>query len=213
MHTARNVFSLLTSNARKLAAVGVSIALTAAATNVAAVSCWRTYTGALVTTQTPTPPYGAVASVPCPFATTPAPAPRPPSNYEREQYRYQRPRAEGGMCSPNPVVYSCRRELGADTATTTRNRGYGVLNHSYLCVSTSSGIVCGGQTSDNLYGTGSNDNISVYRPSLCSAVSRDSAVARCVLGRLADPNRPQYGVVGPGTNCQEFAKETLASCR
>jgi hypothetical protein len=35
---------------------------------------------------------------------------------------------------------------------------------------------------------------------------------QCVIDRLDDPSRPDYGLAGPGTNCQEWADNVWQEC-
>ena len=37
-------------------------------------------------------------------------------------------------------------------------------------------------------------------------------IEKCLVGKFAAP-RPWYGLVGPGTNCQEWADDALSECR
>lgn len=201
-------------------ASGAVVASLLATSSVEALSCWRMNYGGTVSTTSPLAPYGAVAQVPCPGvqplvtppASMPAPKPPPENPYYQQQRDYQQNNIRaGGSCSSTPTVYACSRKLGNPTAGAP---GWGVFRHDYLCVQTSQGYVCGGQTTNNawMYGGQSADTQSVWNPQLCKPVSRDSSAASCVSRAFIEP-RPGYGLVGPGTNCQEWAKAVLDRCK
>ena len=194
--------------------------------------CWKLPSGEIVSTMSgSTPPERGAREVRCPREKVPSPPPPtvtsksdPRDTNVSTQQKYQRENIQrGGMCSVNPAVYRCTREIGASTATSTNQRRSGPevrgnpMYHEYLCVRTGQGYVCGGQSGGSLYGAGKADSVSVYNSRLCKAISGSSCVANCVSKAVANQTRPSYGIVGPGTNCQEWADQAaqgcLASCR
>jgi hypothetical protein len=36
---------------------------------------------------------------------------------------------------------------------------------------------------------------------------------KCLTEAIQNPTRPYYGLVGPGTNCQEWANDAYSRCR
>jgi RHS repeat-associated protein len=119
------------------------------------------------------------------------------------------------------TTYRCRKPLdaigGTDDPENQRN-GPDVtgnpLFHEYLCVTQGQHVVCGGQTEANghAYGPGapSNDPPS---PTRCEEVSGDdTCLESCIASAILSPTRPRYGIVGPGTNCQEWAEKQLENC-
>ncbi len=90
--------------------------------------------------------------------------------------------------------------------------GAPLLYHQYICVEDGKTTVCGGQSSGGqLYGSGkpSDDHFNQDR---CEQKDDRPCMDKCLTDAIQDPNRPYYGLVGPGTNCQEWAKATYASC-
>lgn len=90
------------------------------------------------------------------------------------------------------------------------------LFHQYLCVERNGVVTCGGQTSqgDRLYGPGAPSN-DVFDPANCEIIGNNQCIENCLLQRFNNP-RPDYGLVGPGTNCQEWSddqfQDGLDSC-
>lgn len=111
----------------------------------------------------------------------------------------------------------CRRPLGRPPGG---RRVDPVFHHAYLCTTEENGrISCGGQTSnggpwDQGRPTNPNDEDDYFHPQACEQVDNDDnrCVEDCLLDRFGRP-RPNYGIVGPGTNCQEWAKDSLTECR
>jgi len=86
--------------------------------------------------------------------------------------------------------------------------------HQYICVGNEDSPICGGQSSGGKpYGPGkpSDDK---YNPDRCKEKEPDNdCLEKCIQKKIQNPKRPYYGLIGPGTNCQEWADETLAKCR
>jgi RHS repeat-associated protein len=89
------------------------------------------------------------------------------------------------------------------------------LYHEYLCVEDddSGESVCGGQDRSGgpwSPGRPSNDR---FNAGTCRKIEDDSACFdSCVRVAFGQP-RPYYGLVGPGTNCQEWVGEVVAQCQ
>ncbi|WP_437967423.1 DNRLRE domain-containing protein [Sorangium sp. So ce260] len=120
------------------------------------------------------------------------------------------------------TTFTCRKPLdvigGTDDSTNQRN-GWDVwgnpLYHQYICVLQGDEMICGGQSSQGgvAYGPGkpSEDDFHHER---CEEVEPDNTcLESCLATAILSPERPDYGVIGPGTNCQEWADDTLEECR
>lgn len=125
------------------------------------------------------------------------------------------------------ATYMCMKPLDFLTQRGWDNTGkrtgvesiFNPAHHQYICVKNGNVEVCGGQDLDRSkeilpgYGEGkpSNDN---YDPNRCEQIEPDrQCVEQCVIRKIQDPKRPFYGVLGPGTNCQEWAVDTIWDCR
>jgi RHS repeat-associated protein len=112
-------------------------------------------------------------------------------------------------------TYRCRKPLDALGGRGERS-GPDVpgnpLFHQYLCVERKGVITCGGQGSqgDRLYGPGAPSN-DIFLPSNCEIISYNQCVENCLLRRF-NSQRPYYGLVGPGTNCQEWSDDQFRNC-
>jgi len=85
--------------------------------------------------------------------------------------------------------------------------------HQYLCVINGQTTVCGGQQSDNgkPYGGGkpSNDHFDKNR---CEEKDNRPCIDQCVTEAIQNPSRPPCGLLGPGTNCQEWSNDVYTKC-
>lgn len=120
------------------------------------------------------------------------------------------------------VTYDCKKPLDALGGTgdpENQRNGPDVpgnkLYHEYLCVVQGEHIICGGQSQaeGKPYGPGapSKDEFSDYR---CKPIrDDDTCYEDCIASAILDPSRPDYGLLGPGTNCQEWAGSTLKACQ
>ena len=83
--------------------------------------------------------------------------------------------------------------------------------HQYICVVNENGPQCVGQSSvgGKAYGEGT-PSTDYFTSSGCEKVSTNKCIEACILN--TGSNRPTYGVVGPGTNCQEWATDTFNKC-
>lgn len=50
-----------------------------------------------------------------------------------------------------------------------------------------------------------------YDPRHCEKTSENKCMEACLLNAFNQP-RPGYGLVGPGTNCQEWPGQTYGDC-
>lgn len=129
-----------------------------------------------------------------------------------------------GYVQNNPVnysdlfgleVYKCRKPLdflGGRGERSGLDLPGNPLFHQYLCVQRNGVITCGGQGSqgDRLYGPGAPSN-DVFNASNCKVISNSQCVENCLLMRFNN-RRPYYGLVGPGTNCQEWSNDQVQKC-
>jgi RHS repeat-associated protein len=114
--------------------------------------------------------------------------------------------------------YSCKKPLdffGRDQGGH-RSGAENPLNpfyHQYLCVVISGVEFCGGQTrSGGPYSAGADSGGSMGE-GYCEMVEPDNeCVEKCELKKLKAP-RPYYGLLGPGTNCQEWVGDTIEDCK
>jgi RHS repeat-associated protein len=86
------------------------------------------------------------------------------------------------------------------------------LHHEYICVDdTKGGMTCFGQDLKGfMTGVPSQDE---FDPSRCTRIPNNTpAMDACLRMQATDLSRPDYGVIGPGTNCQEWVKEVLQRC-
>ncbi|WP_438019234.1 RHS repeat-associated core domain-containing protein [Sorangium sp. So ce315] len=87
--------------------------------------------------------------------------------------------------------------------------------HQYICILQRGETICGGQSSkdDEMWGPGDPSKDS-FVDERCEEVESDNAcLESCLATAILSTERPDYGLIGPGTNCQEWADETLAKCR
>ena len=109
----------------------------------------------------------------------------------------------------------CRRALGKPPGTPPPAKG--PLFHQYYCVQLpgSRKIVCYGQTSGGLYGRGrpTTPREDAYSPKTCTAIANGSDCFDRCLARKGREKRPFYGIIGPGTNCQEWSNAAIADCQ
>jgi RHS repeat-associated protein len=118
-------------------------------------------------------------------------------------------------------TYVCRKPLdalgGTDDPTNQRNgpdMWGNPLYHQYICVVQGNNVICGGQSGGGKpYGSGAPSRDS-FGDNRCEPEQDDNT---CLESRLASkilsPSRPYYGLVGPGTNCQEWADDTMSQCK
>ncbi len=114
------------------------------------------------------------------------------------------------------TAYRCRRPLGGRGGISRRQERTGTY-HEYYCVSNGGVTRCCGQTTDSRTGYGPGrptrpDEGDVVDPEQCTTFPASDCVERCLL-RNCDAPRPYYGVVGPGTNCQEWTADSRNACR
>jgi RHS repeat-associated protein len=116
------------------------------------------------------------------------------------------------------MTQDCRRPLHFFGDGQTGNRSgpdnpYNPMHHRYICVVQGAITICGGQDrSAGPYSPGrpSDDD---FDPDYCRLAEPDNACFEdCLLGMFDSP-RPFYGLIGPGTNCQEWADDALSRCR
>jgi RHS repeat-associated protein len=119
--------------------------------------------------------------------------------------------------------FRCRKPLdalgGPTPGSGTRSGpdfSFNPLYHQYICVATPAGVACGGQTAagsglTHMYNQGlpSEDH---FDPLRCEPTGPpDDCVDQCLLFAFKG-KRPYYGLVGPGSNCQEWSNDVLSIC-
>jgi hypothetical protein len=116
------------------------------------------------------------------------------------------------MCE-KPLDYLCERGWKCSGTKNFGDTSWNPLYHQYICVGNEDAPICGGQSSGGKsYGSGkpSDDK---YNPDRCKEKDPDNnCLEKCIQKKIQDPKRPYYGLIGPGTNCQEWADKTYADC-
>ena len=83
--------------------------------------------------------------------------------------------------------------------------------HQYTCVKINGKITCGGQDrQDGAYGPGKPSKDS-FDPKRCKKRRSNSCFENCLIEKWKQP-RPDYGLIGPGTNCQEYDDDVNDDC-
>ncbi|WP_155312621.1 RHS repeat domain-containing protein [Desulfosarcina ovata] len=134
---------------------------------------------------------------------------------ELHNYHYTQNNSINYIDSSGLRTYRCRRPLAALRGSGERS-GPDVpgnpLYHQYLCVERGGVVTCCGQTGqdDRFYGLGapSNDD---FNPENCELIGANRCIDNCLLQRFNN-QRPNYGLVGPGTNCQEWSDNQFQEC-
>ncbi len=85
-----------------------------------------------------------------------------------------------------------------------------LLYHQYICVKNGQSTICGGQ--DRAGGPYSPGKSSNDVPNFCEKKDDRPCMDRCLTQAIQNPDRPYYGLIGPGTNCQEWANDTYSRC-
>jgi hypothetical protein len=95
------------------------------------------------------------------------------------------------------------------------------LYHQYICVKVGDTVVCGGQTLQHpegetpapwdQWGPGAPSK-DEFVPDRCEKETGDSCMDKCLKRAFAEP-RPDYGLVFPGTNCQEWSDDVFDRCK
>lgn len=122
-------------------------------------------------------------------------------------------------------IYDCQKPLnlfewlddsGKKTGLDTESNP---LFHEYLCIEQEGEpIECGGQDKGRLKGFllfEGKPSHDVFSKAHCEEISfseRNECVAECVASTITSQERPDYSIDKRATDCQEFVKETLASC-
>ena len=88
------------------------------------------------------------------------------------------------------------------------------LYHQYICVKLSNGTtVCGGQDRSGASWSHGRPSVDRYSDSNCTEFEPDNECIETCLLTSFNSNRPYYGLIGPGTNCQEWADSIYKSCK
>jgi RHS repeat-associated protein len=86
--------------------------------------------------------------------------------------------------------------------------------HQFICVSDGKGgYNCGGQDREGGPWSPGKKSDDKYNPQQCKQKEPDNdCIEPCLIKKFAGP-RPDYGLIGPGTNCQEWADDVLTECQ
>jgi RHS repeat-associated protein len=122
------------------------------------------------------------------------------------------------------TTYRCKRPLQACAkysegqkcgAEVPRNPFF----HEYICVERYGSMRCGGQTASGFLwspGGPTTPEEDYFDPNYCRELPKiedNYCFDKCVLSAIRNPGRPYYGIIGPATNCQEWAEEVLSACK
>jgi len=122
-------------------------------------------------------------------------------------------------------VWRCKKPLDALGGGSDDNQRIGPdlwgnpLYHEFYCIELDGKTQCFGQTLDHdrdtnagQWGTGKPSN-DYYTPNRCEEESDEgNCLADCLKKKGSAP-RPNYGLFGPGTNCQEWVDDQLSDCK
>jgi RHS repeat-associated protein len=111
-------------------------------------------------------------------------------------------------------TYACTKPLHAlgQFGQWVYNPSMNDLFHEFLCVKIGDKIVCGGQDrSGGPYSPGKQSD-DTFNKDQCKQRNPPCNVDDCVKKAVIDTTRPFYGLIGPGTNCQEWAEDVYARC-
>lgn len=114
-------------------------------------------------------------------------------------------------------TYMCQKflhALGGSGRRTGPDISGNPLYHQYICIKLSNGTtVCGGQDRSGGSWSPGRPSIDTYSDANCTEIEPDNeCIETCMLISYNSP-RPYYGLIGPGTNCQEWADSTYKSCK
>lgn len=123
-------------------------------------------------------------------------------------------------------VYDCKKPLDALQFVDDQGRKNGPelpqnpLFHEFLCIEDKNGDkTCGGQDLKKNWffhtlgrGKPSEDH---YNRAHCEEVTSlrdETCIQECLQDQIESPKRPIYGLIGLGTNCQEYVDDILQKC-
>jgi RHS repeat-associated protein len=119
------------------------------------------------------------------------------------------------------ATYRCRRPLQPLPGVGQKSgpeSSRNPLYHEFICVKIGGRTICGGQAmapgkyTGNVipWGPGAPSD-DYYDPRHCEETSQNGCMDACLLSAFGR-SRPAYGLIGPGTNCQEWAGEVYGDC-
>jgi len=111
-------------------------------------------------------------------------------------------------------VYMCTKPLHAlgSVGEWVYKIGVPLLYHQYVCVKNGQTTVCGGQDrARGPYSPGkpSDDTLNL---NTCKKQTDSPCMETCLVQAIQNRERPYYGLIGPGTNCQEWANDVYSKC-
>ncbi len=143
-----------------------------------------------------------------------------PMNHHRYVYSQNNPLSKFDPLGLD-TLFKCKRPLDALGGKGSRSGPdifFNPFYHEYFCVEINGKLICSGQTAktmwDIIYGEGrattpNEDNMSKGE---CEVAGINKCLVRCILKKLQNLNRPNYGLIGPGTNCKEWNKDIFKDC-
>lgn len=84
--------------------------------------------------------------------------------------------------------------------------------HQYICVKDGKTTVCGGQDRQGGPWSPGKPSKDEFKPDRCEKKDDRPCMDKCLTQAIQNPNRPKFGLFGPGTNCQEWAADTYSQC-
>ena len=130
-------------------------------------------------------------------------------------------RGPGGSEEPSQntgKTYRCTRPLKQPGS---KEPCSGELCHEYLCADKNGNMRCWGlNPSKNILpgmpgwvlSPGVNNRDDQYHPENCTEVSSNFCMSKCVRKKFDPENPPLYGYGPQGTDCHEWADDTIATC-
>ena len=112
-------------------------------------------------------------------------------------------------------AYSCYKPLHAlgPIGRLVYNPAKNPLFHQYLCAVVDGKITCGGQDRKGKpWSPGKPSDDKPEDANQCVKAKSCPEADKCIKEAIDDSNRPDYGLFGPGTNCQEWVNDTYARC-
>ena len=111
-------------------------------------------------------------------------------------------------------AYMCTKPLDAfgDLGKWAYDLGAPLLYHQYICVKAGGRTICGGQDRTGGPYSPGKPSRDYYNSARCEKVDDRPCVDRCLIEKIKNPSRPFYGLIGLGTNCQEWATDTFREC-
>lgn len=116
------------------------------------------------------------------------------------------------------ATFVCDRPLKALPDEGRKSGPEGLLNplyHQFYCVTTPEGFECHGQSADKPWGAGrpTRPDEDFFSPARCTQMRNTDDCFDDCMRAFGSEERPEYGLFGPGINCQEWTSDAITACR